>query len=47
MICSCLVVGQQDATVSLKLQMDPEVTLKKAVIVASQGETVKKQQSVV
>ena len=47
MIRDRLVVGLQDATVSLKLQMDPELTLKKAIIVASQSETVKKQQSVV
>ena len=47
MICNCLVVGRQDATVSLKLQMDPELTLKKAFIVTTQSETVKKQLSVV
>ena len=47
MIRDRLVVGLQDATVSLKLQMDPELTFKKAIIVASQSETVKKQQSVV
>ena len=47
MICNCLVIGLQDTTVSLKLQMNPELTLKKAFIVATQSETVKKQQSVV
>ena len=47
MICNHLVVGLHDASVSLKLQMDPDLTLKKAVIAASQSETIKKQQSVV
>ena len=42
-----LVVGLHDASVSLKLQMDPDLTLKKAVIAASQSEIVKKQQSTV
>ena len=32
MIHDCLVVGLQDATVSLKLQMDPELTLKKQLL---------------
>ena len=47
MIRDRLVVGLQDTSVSLKLQMDPELTLKKAIIAASQSETVKKQQSTV
>ena len=47
MIRDHLVMGLQDASVSLKLQMDPEFTLKKAIIAASQSETVKKQQSIV
>ena len=47
MIRDRLVVGLQDAKVSLKLQMDPELTLKNAVITASQSETVRKQQLIV
>ena len=42
MIHDRLVVGLLDASVSQKLQMDPDLTLKKAVIATSQSKTVKK-----
>ena len=47
MICNRLVVGVHDASLSLKLQMDPNLTLKTAVTAASQNEIVRKQQSIV
>ena len=47
MIRDRLVVGVRDASLSLKLQMDPNLTLKTAVIAASQNEMVRKQQSIV
>jgi len=40
MICDCLVVELLDANVSLRLQMDPDLTLKKAVIATCQSEAV-------
>jgi len=42
MIRDRLVVGLLDAIVSLRLQMDPDLTLKKAVMAACQSEAVKK-----
>ena len=47
MIRDRLVVGLRDLNLSLKLQMDSRLTLKTAVIMASQNEMVRKQQSVV
>ena len=47
MIRDRLVVGLRDPNLSLKLQMDSRLTLKTAVIMASQNEMVRKQQSVV
>ena len=47
MIRDRIVVGLRDATLSEKLQMDPELTLDKAVVAARQREAVKKQQAVV
>ena len=47
MIHDRLVVGLRDTNLSLKLQMDPKLTLKTAVTTASQGEMVRKQQSVI
>ena len=44
MIRDRLVVGVRDASLSLKLQMDSELTLEKAVSIARQSETIKKQQ---
>ena len=44
MIRDRLVAGVRDASLSLKLQMDPELTLEKAVSIARQSETIKKQQ---
>ena len=46
MIRDCLVVGVRDASLSLKLQMDSNLTLKTAVTAASQNEMVRKQQSI-
>ena len=40
-------MGLRDASVAQKLQMDPELTLDKAVTLARQSEAVKTQQSVV
>ena len=42
MIRDQLVTGVRDASLSLKLQMDPELTLEKAVSIARQSETIKK-----
>ena len=47
MIRNHLVVGVRDTSLSLKLQMDPNLTLKTAVTAASQNEMVRKQQSIV
>ena len=47
MIRDRIVVGLRDASVAHKLQMDPELTLDKAVTLARQSEAVKTQQSVV
>ena len=47
MIRDRLVVGLRDGNLSLKLQMDPKLTLKTAVATASQNEMVRKQQSTV
>ena len=47
MIRDRIVVGLRDARLSEKLQMDPELTLEKAVSAARQSEAVKKQQAVV
>ena len=43
MIHDCLVVEVRDASLSLKLQSDPNLTLKTVVIAASQNEMVRKQ----
>ena len=42
-----LVVGVRDTSLSLKLQLDPNLTLKTVVTAASQNEMVRKQQSIV
>ena len=47
MIRDQLLVGLRDMQVSMKLQLDPELTLKRAVTAACQSEAVKHQQSVV
>lgn len=47
MIRDRIVVGLRDASVAQKLQMDPELTLDKAVTLARQSKAVKTQQSVV
>ena len=47
MIRDHLVVGLRDGNLSLKLQMDPKLTLKTAVATASQNEMVRKQQCTV
>ena len=47
MIRDRLVVGLRDAVLSEKLQMEPDLSLEKAVSYARQREAVKKQQSVV
>ena len=46
MIRDRLVAGVRDASLSLKLQLDSELTLEKAVSTARQSETIKKQQTV-
>ena len=47
MIRDRIVVGLRDASLSEKLQLDPDLTLDKAVAAARQRESVRKQQSVV
>ena len=47
MISDRIVVGLRDANLSVKLQMDPELTLDKAVTLARQSEAIKQQQAVV
>ena len=47
MIRDRIVVGLRDASIVQKLQMDPELTLDKAVTLAKQSKAVKTQQSVV
>ena len=47
MIRDRIVVGLLDANLSMKLQMDPELTLEKATTAARQSELVKTQQDVV
>ena len=47
MIRDRIVVGLRDTSVAQKLQMDPELTLDKAVTLARQSKAVKTQQSVV
>ena len=47
MIRDCLVVGLLGSKVSETLQLDPDLTLDKAVTTARQRETVKQQQEVV
>ena len=47
MIRDCLVVGVRDVSLSLKLQLDKNFTLKTAVTTASQNEMVRKQQCIV
>ena len=47
MIRDRLVVGLGDASLSERLQMDPDLTLEKAVTAARQSEAVKRQQAVV
>ena len=43
-ICDRIVVGIKDASLSERLQMDPELTLEKAKIVVRERETVREQQ---
>ena len=45
MIRDRIVVGLQDVSLSEKLQLDPDLTLEKAVTAAHQKEAVKQQQS--
>ena len=47
MIRDRIVVGLRDTSIDQKLQMDPELTLDKAVTLARQSEAMKSQQSVV
>ena len=47
MIRDRIVVGLLDAGLSMKLQMDPDLTLDKAVTMARQSEAIKQQQVVV
>ena len=47
MIRDHIVVGLQDASLSEKLQLDPDLTLQKVVTTVQQFETVKKQQATV
>ena len=47
MIRDRIVVGLQDASLSGKLQLDPELTLQNAITKVQQYETVKKQQATV
>jgi len=47
MIRDRIVVGLQDASLSVKLQLDPELTLQNAITKVQQYETVKKQQATV
>ena len=47
MIRDCIVVGLRDAKLSEKLQLDPELTLEKAVTQVRQSESIKKQQPLV
>ena len=47
MIHDRIVVGLLDGALSMKLQLDPELTLEKATAVAQQNESVQKQQDVV
>ena len=44
MIRDRIVVGLRDANLSMKLQMDPDLTLDKAVAMARQSEAIKQQQ---
>ncbi|CAC5416847.1 unnamed protein product [Mytilus coruscus] len=46
MIKDRIVVGIKDSNLSLKMQLDPELTLKKATDMARQSESVKKQQAI-
>jgi hypothetical protein len=47
MICDRIVVGIKDANLSVKMQLDPDLTLKKATDMARQSESVRKQQCLV
>ena len=47
MIRDRIVVGLKDSKLSEKLQMDPDLTLKKAVLLSRQSELVKKQQETI
>ena len=47
MIRDRIVVGIKDANLSVKMQLDPDLTLKKATDMARQSESVRKQQSLV
>jgi hypothetical protein len=47
MIRDRIVVGIKDANLSVKMQLDPDLTLKKATNMARQSESVRKQQSLV
>ena len=47
MIRDRIVVGLMDAGLSMKLQLDPDLTLEKATAAARQNESAKKQQDVV
>ena len=46
MICDRIVVGLLDTALSKKLQLDPDLTLEKAMTSARQQEMVRKQQPV-
>lgn len=47
MIRDRIVVGIKDAKLSVKMQLDPDLTLKKATNMARQSESVRKQHSLV
>ena len=45
MICDCIVVGLKDGNVSQRLQLDLDLTLKKAQDIVRETDAVKRQQS--
>ena len=47
MICDCIVVGLLDDGLSEKMQLDPNLTLEKAVSMARQSKAVHKQQGII
>ena len=46
-ICDRIVVGISDNKLSQKMQLEPDLTLEKAIDLACQCESIKKQQSIV